>query len=116
MIELKNLHKAFGSKQVLNGINLTIPTGATMCIIGKSGCGKSVLLKHIVGLLKQDQGDVLIDGKSVATMSKHNLFNIRQKIGYVFQGAALFDSMTVYQNVIISLYELCSSLGGPSSP
>ena len=105
MIELKNLHKAFGSKQVLNGINLTIPTGATMCIIGKSGCGKSVLLKHIVGLLKQDQGDVLIDGKSVATMSKHNLFTIRKKIGYVFQGAALFDSMTVYQNVIISLYE-----------
>lgn len=85
MIELKNLHKAFGSKQVLNGINLTIPTGATMCIIGKSGCGKSVLLKHIVGLLKQDQGDVLIDGKSVATMSKHNLLLYVKKLAMCFK-------------------------------
>ena len=105
MIELKNLHKAFGPKQVLQGINLTIPTGKTMCVIGKSGCGKSVLLKHIVGLLTQDIGEVLIDGRSVTAMDRNELFEKRRKIGYVFQGAALFDSLTVYENVIIGLYE-----------
>ncbi|NBP65005.1 MAG: ATP-binding cassette domain-containing protein [Bacteroidetes bacterium] len=105
MISLRNLHKSFGSKHVLQGIDLEIPNGQITCIIGKSGCGKSVLLKHIVGLLTQDKGEVLIDDKSVAQMTKQELFDVRRNIGYVFQGAALFDSLTVYENVIIGLYE-----------
>ncbi len=105
MILLKDVHKSFGPKHVLQGINLAIPNGKITCIIGKSGCGKSVLLKHIVGLLTQDQGEVQIDGHSVASMTQKELFDIRRNIGYVFQGAALFDSMTVYENVIIGLYE-----------
>jgi phospholipid/cholesterol/gamma-HCH transport system ATP-binding protein len=105
MIELENIHKSFGPKQVLNGITLSVPTGSTMCIIGKSGCGKSVLLKHIVGLLMPDKGMVKVDGKNVAHMNQAQLFDMRRRIGYVFQGAALFDSLTVYENVIIGLYE-----------
>ena len=105
MIELKGIYKAFGQKQVLNGVDLAIPTGSTMCIIGKSGSGKSVLLKHIVGLLHADKGTVEIDGKRLLKMTRKELFDLRKKIGYVFQGAALFDSMTVYENVVISLIE-----------
>lgn len=105
MIELKDLHKSFGEKNVLNGINLTIPNGQTMCVIGKSGCGKSVLLKHIVRLLEPDKGTVLVDGKNIASLNQENIFELRRKIGYVFQGAALFDSMTVFENVVIGLYE-----------
>jgi phospholipid/cholesterol/gamma-HCH transport system ATP-binding protein len=105
MIELRGLKKSFGPKQVLNGVDLVIPTNSTTCIIGKSGCGKSVLLKHIVGLLDADAGKVMIDGHDLDTVSKDHLFNLRRKIGYVFQGAALFDSMTVYENVVISLVE-----------
>lgn len=105
MIEIIDLHKSFGPKVVLDGVNLTIPTGQTMCIIGKSGCGKSVLIKNIVGLLKPDKGSVLVDGKDVSNLKKKELFDLRQKIGFVFQGSALFDSMTVYENVIIGLWE-----------
>lgn len=105
MITINNLHKAFGPKQVLNGVDLRINTGDTMCIIGKSGCGKSVLLKHIVRILEPDQGFVQIDGQDVKSLSYKELFALRRKIGYVFQGAALFDSMTVYENVVLGLYE-----------
>lgn len=105
MIELNGIKKSFGPKQVLNGVDLKIPTNSTTCIIGKSGCGKSVLLKHIVGLLDADAGTVLIDGHDLDTVSRDELFKLRQRIGYVFQGAALFDSMTVYENVVISLVE-----------
>lgn len=105
MIELRGLKKSFGPKQVLNGVDLVIPTNSTTCIIGKSGCGKSVLLKHIVGLLDADAGKVMIDGHDLDTVTRDELFNLRRKIGYVFQGAALFDSMTVYENVVISLVE-----------
>ncbi|MEN9282293.1 MAG: hypothetical protein RL594_1228 [Bacteroidota bacterium] len=105
MIELKNIKKAFGNKVVLNGVSCTIPTGKTTCIIGRSGCGKSVLLKHIVGMLHADSGSVLMDGRDVETLSKDELFQLRRNIGYVFQGAALFDSLTVFENVIISLVE-----------
>jgi phospholipid/cholesterol/gamma-HCH transport system ATP-binding protein len=76
-----------------------------MCIIGKSGCGKSVLIKNIVGLLQPDKGRVIVDGKDVSKLKKKELFELRQKIGFVFQGSALFDSMTVYENIIISLWE-----------
>lgn len=105
MIEIRNLHKAFGPKKVLNGVNMTIQTGGTMCVIGKSGCGKSVLLKHIVRILEPDQGTVSVDGQDIRTLSRRDLFALRRKIGYVFQGAALFDSMTVYENVVLGLYE-----------
>ncbi len=105
MIEIQDLHKSFGPKVVLDGVNLTIPSGQTMCIIGKSGCGKSVLIKNIVGLLQPDKGRVIVDGKDVSKLKKKELFELRQKIGFVFQGSALFDSMTVYENIIISLWE-----------
>jgi len=105
MITIKNLRKAFGQKQVLNGINLTIKDGETFCVIGKSGCGKSVLLKHVVGLLEGDEGYVEVDGKNVLNFSKDELFALRRRVGYVFQGAALFDSLTVFENVIISQWE-----------
>ncbi|HBB24846.1 MAG TPA: ABC transporter ATP-binding protein, partial [Bacteroidetes bacterium] len=103
--ELRNIKKTFGNKVGLNGVSCSFPTCKTTCIIGRSGCGKSVLLKHIVGMLKADSGSVLIDGRDVNTLSKQELFDMRRSIGYVFQGAALFDSLNVFENVIISLVE-----------
>lgn len=105
MISLRGVQKKFGNKQVLRGIDLTVPSGRTTCIIGRSGCGKSVLLKHIVGLLKADAGVVEIDGQPVRTLSRQQLFELRRRVGYVFQGAALFDSMTVKENVVIGMVE-----------
>ncbi len=105
MIEINNLHKKFGEKTVLNGLSMTIPDGTTSCIIGKSGCGKSVLLKHIVGLLEADSGEIIIDGKNISTLTNHKLYELRKTIGFVFQGAALFDSLNVFENVVIGLYE-----------
>lgn len=105
MIEIVDLYKSFGPKEVLSGVNLSIPTGDTMCIIGKSGCGKSVLLKHIVGLLKPDRGKVLVDDMEIAGLEAKEIFDLRLKMGFVFQGAALFDSYTVFENIITGLYE-----------
>lgn len=105
MIEITNLHKSFGTKNVLAGVDITVQNGSTLCVIGKSGCGKSVLLKHIVGLLYPDRGSVKIDDREVGSMTKKELFEVRRSIGYVFQGSALFDSYTVYENIIIGLYE-----------
>lgn len=105
MIEINNLKKRFGKKEVLRGVTLSIKTGETMVIIGRSGCGKSVLLKHIVGLLKADEGEVRIDGQVISKMSQSELYTIRTKFGYLFQGAALFDSMTVGENVGLALRE-----------
>lgn len=105
MISIKNLHKSFGDKHVLNGVNIDVENGSTHCIIGKSGSGKSVLLKHIVGLLKPDKGQIFVDGKEIEAMSYKELFEIRKSMGFVFQGAALFDSYNVYENIIIGLYE-----------
>ncbi|MBL8017828.1 MAG: ABC transporter ATP-binding protein [Ignavibacteria bacterium] len=105
MIEIKNLKKSFGSKQVLRGVDLTIEEGMTNVIIGASGCGKSVLLKHIVGLLKPDEGHILIDGDDITTMNEKQIYAIRKKFGFLFQSAALFDSMTVGENVGIALRE-----------
>lgn len=105
MIELRNISKAFGSKVVLNGVTCAIPTGKTTCVIGRSGCGKSVLLKHIVGLLHADSGSVMIDGRDIESMSKADIFAMRRSVGYVFQGAALFDSLSVFDNVVIGLVE-----------
>jgi len=105
MIKVENLHKSFGSKHVLRGISLEIQQGETLVIIGKSGTGKSVLLKLIVGLLQPDQGAVTLDGKRVDLMSERDLYEVRRSIGYVFQGAALFDSLTVAENIVLGLYE-----------
>jgi phospholipid/cholesterol/gamma-HCH transport system ATP-binding protein len=105
MIEIKELYKSFGPKAVLQGVNLSIPNGSATCVIGKSGCGKSVLLKHIVGLLSPDKGSVIVDGKEIGILNDKQLFELRRRIGYVFQGSALFDSYTVYENIILSLYE-----------
>jgi len=105
MIQIKNLKKSFEQKKVLNDISLDINIGETLCIIGKSGCGKSVLLKHIVGLLEPDNGSVFIDGNNISLMNQKQIFSIRKKVGYVFQGAALFDSYNVYENVVLKLFE-----------
>lgn len=105
MIEIKNLKKSFGKNKVLDGVNLKITDGETLVIIGRSGCGKSVLLKHIIGLLKPDEGEVLIEGKNIVTMSEKELYAVRKKFGFLFQGAALFDSMSVGENVGLFLKE-----------
>ena len=105
MIEIKNLQKSFGSKPVLRGVDLTIEEGMTNVIIGASGCGKSVLLKHIVGLLKPDEGHILIDGEDITKMNEKEIYAIRKKFGFLFQSAALFDSMTVGDNIGIALRE-----------
>lgn len=105
MIKINNVHKAFGDKVILDGIDLDIESGKTTCIIGKSGSGKSVLLKNIVGLLTPDSGEVKIDGQLIREQSQKDLFKIRKKIGYIFQSAALFDSFTVFENVVLREYE-----------
>ncbi len=105
MIEIKNLHKSFGDNKVLRGVNLNINTGETLVIIGRSGCGKSVLIKHIVGLLYPDEGYVKVEGKLVDEMSMKELYELRTKFGFLFQGSALFDSMTVEENISLPLVE-----------
>src|SRR5205085_10236356 len=90
---------------VLKGVDLKIESGKTTVIIGSSGCGKSVLLKHIVGLLKPDEGNVIVDGEDVSTMNEKELYKMRNNIGFLFQSAALFDSMTVGENVGVGLRE-----------
>jgi len=105
MIELINIHKSFGSQIVLNGLNLSVPAGKTTAVIGPSGEGKSVLLKHIIGLLQPDQGDVLVEGRSIVGLRRSHLNQVREKFAMVFQNAALFDSMTVYENIAFPLEE-----------
>jgi phospholipid/cholesterol/gamma-HCH transport system ATP-binding protein len=103
MIKLVNVHKAFGSKRVLQGFTLDVVEGEAMVIIGYSGTGKSVAIKHIVGLLEPDQGTVLVDDLEVPTLSRRELYELRARIGYVFQFAALFDSMSIGENVAMGL-------------
>jgi phospholipid/cholesterol/gamma-HCH transport system ATP-binding protein len=105
MIEIHNLHKSFGSKKVLEGVNLKIDTGETIVIIGRSGSGKSVLIKHIVGLLDPDEGYVKVDEQRVDELNEKDLYNLRRRFGFLFQGSALFDSMTVEENVSLPLVE-----------
>ncbi len=105
MIELKSLYKKFGSKEVLKDLNLTIKDGETIVIIGRSGIGKSVLLKHVVGIMEPDQGKILIDGVDVFSLSSREQVVYRLNTGMLFQGAALFDSLSVKENVGFSLYE-----------
>ena len=103
MIEFKNIHKSFGPKQVLRGFNLVVEDEQTMVIIGYSGTGKSVAIKHIVGLLEPDLGEVWVDGLCVSRLTRKELFTMRGSIGYVFQFAALFDSMSIGENVAMGL-------------
>ena len=98
-----NVHKAFGERKVLQGFTLSIPEGQTISIIGASGSGKSVALKHIVGLLRPDEGEVWVDGDNVGRVDRESLYRMRRNVGYVFQFAALFDSMTIAQNVGMGL-------------
>ncbi|MDH3270956.1 MAG: ABC transporter ATP-binding protein [Gemmatimonadota bacterium] len=105
-IELVNVHKAFGANEVLRGFSLNIPEGETMAIIGGSGTGKSVLLKHLVGLLTPDQGEVWVDGENISRLDQASIYRVRRNIGFVFQFAALFDSMTIAENVGMGLARL----------
>ena len=99
MIEVRDLHKSFGAQKILDGVNLRIETGESVVIIGRSGGGKSVLLKHLIGLLQPDAGEVLVDGERIDGMSERELLRVRSKFGMLFQSAALFDSLTVAENV-----------------
>lgn len=103
MISLIDVHKAFGSKRVLEGFTLDVHEGESMVIIGYSGSGKSVAIKHIVGLLEPDAGQVWVDGLEVPKLSRRELYALRARIGYVFQFAALFDSLSVGDNVAMGL-------------
>jgi phospholipid/cholesterol/gamma-HCH transport system ATP-binding protein len=103
MIQLIDVHKSFGPKRVLDGFTLDVVEGETMVIIGYSGTGKSVAIKHIVGLLEPDKGTVIVDGMEVPALKRRELYDLRARIGYVFQFAALFDSLTIGENVAMGL-------------
>ncbi|HOW59947.1 MAG TPA: ABC transporter ATP-binding protein [Candidatus Omnitrophota bacterium] len=105
MIQIQGVHKWFGTNHVLRGVDLTIKDGETLVIIGRSGCGKSVLLKHIMAILEPDEGDIKIDGHSMFSMLPTEQDQFRLQLGMLFQGAALFDSLTVCENVGFSLFE-----------
>jgi len=105
VIEIQGVHKAFGSKKVLRGVDLGIERGETMVIIGGSGSGKSVLIKHVIGLLAPDQGHVEVAGEDLSGLKGDALSQVRRRFGMLFQGAALFDSMPVWQNVGFALLE-----------
>lgn len=105
MIEIVNLCKSFEDHVVLDNLNLTIKDGETIVIIGRSGCGKSVLLKHIIGIMKPDSGQVVIDGQDVTKLNGKELNELRMKFGMLFQGAALFDSLSVGGNIGFALIE-----------
>jgi phospholipid/cholesterol/gamma-HCH transport system ATP-binding protein len=105
MIEINNLYKSFGENPVLRGVNMVINKGETLVIIGRSGEGKSVLIKHIVGLLQPDSGNVKVEGEIISDLNEIQLYNLRKKFGFLFQGSALFDSMTVEENIGLPLVE-----------
>ncbi len=105
MIELKNVYKTFNGRMVLKDLNLIVKTGESMVIIGRSGCGKSVTLKHIIGLMRPDSGEVCIDGNDITKLDTNGLNKLRMDFGMLFQGAALFDSLNVLENVGFQLFE-----------
>ena len=105
-IEVRDLHKSFGGKQVLRGVNLAIQPGESIAVIGGSGTGKSVLIKNIIGLMHPDSGSILVDGEDVTAMSASDRERITRKFGMLFQGAALFDSLTVWENVAFGLIQV----------
>jgi phospholipid/cholesterol/gamma-HCH transport system ATP-binding protein len=103
MIEVRNVTKRFGTQEVLKGASLRIDRGEAVVIIGRSGGGKSVLLKHLIALLQPDSGQVLVDGQNLCALNERELLRVRRKFGMLFQGAALFDSLTVFENVAFVL-------------
>ncbi len=105
MIKLVNVRKAFGSQTVLDDLNLEVSAGSITAIIGPSGEGKSVLLKHMIGLLSPDAGNVFVDGEDITRMKRYQLNRVREKFGMLFQNSTLFDSMTVFENVAFPLEE-----------
>jgi phospholipid/cholesterol/gamma-HCH transport system ATP-binding protein len=105
VIELENVHKRFGDLVVLDGVNFDVMQGETVALLGPSGVGKSVLLKHINGLIHPDSGTVLVDGEQVNQLPRKELSKLRQRIGYVFQYGALFDSMSVYENIRLGIID-----------
>jgi len=102
-IEFRGIHKSFGRQVVLRGVDLTVHEGETLVLLGPSGTGKSVLIKHAIGLLRPDAGDVFVDGVSIVRATPEELLAVRRRVGYVFQNAALFDSMTVLENLWLAL-------------
>ena len=110
MIRIVGLHKSFGDKPVLRGVDLEIARGEIMVVIGQSGSGKSVLLKHLIGLLAPDRGEIYIDGREVTGLPRQARLEVARRFGYLFQGAALFDSLTVAENVAFGL-ERYTTLG-----
>jgi len=105
VIEVRDLVKSFGRHRVLDGVHLDVRRGETLVIIGRSGCGKSVLIKHIIGLLKPDAGTVAVEGRALSELSMRDLYEVRLRFGMLFQNAALFDSMTVGENIALGLVE-----------
>jgi phospholipid/cholesterol/gamma-HCH transport system ATP-binding protein len=103
MIQVRDLQKSFGTQKVLDGVSFQIENGESVVIIGRSGGGKSVLLKHLIGLIQPDAGEVLVDGENIGPLDERQLLRVRRKFGMVFQGAALFDSMSVAENVAFGL-------------
>ncbi len=105
MIEVRKLTKSFAGRTVLHGVDLTVEEGKTLVVLGRSGCGKSVILRHLIGLMKPDAGDVLVDGEDIIGLPERKLISVRRKIGMLFQSAALFDSMSVEANLAFPLRE-----------
>ena len=105
VIEFVDVHKSFGKQKILNGLSMRIPKGWVTSVIGRSGTGKSVTLKHIMGLLRPDKGQILFDGNDVTRMREREVYQMRKRYGFLFQEAALFDSMTVFDNVAFPLRE-----------
>jgi len=105
IIEIQGLYKSLGGRPVLRGVGLTVEQGETLVILGRSGCGKTVLLKHIIGLYRPDRGRVIVDGVDLTTLTERELDRMRLKFGMLFQESALFDSLTVYENVGFALIE-----------
>ena len=105
MVKIINLVKSFNGQKVLDGINLEMPTGQITVVIGKSGVGKSVLLKHIVGLLQPDSGQIIVDGQDLSRLAGRDLLEFKRRFGVLFQGGALFDSLNVFENIAFPLRE-----------
>jgi phospholipid/cholesterol/gamma-HCH transport system ATP-binding protein len=105
MIRIRGLKKRLGSRQVLDGVDLDVPEGMTVVVMGRSGTGKSVLLKHIIGLMQPDAGEIEVDGEPIVGLSENELNRVRKRFGMLFQSAALFDSLTVGENIALPLRE-----------